>query len=200
MLQTTTTPAMDVNSSGFVAKLRLKRKWLAVGVLAALAIAVANLEAGKSKGSEATKNGLSTSTNYKWEKQDSEQGIALVLQVSKMAYRVGEGIQGEVFISNNSRKVIKVYLPGLTGAITRLLKADTKEGVPPQAAPMVFGRVAKGGESDWFTLDPGDCFGRKFHIDGLPLGDFHVSAFYKTSAEVSAYFLVAKSPPLKVTD
>lgn len=200
MSQTTTSPAMDANSSGFTAKFGLKGKWLAVAVLAVLAIAVANLEAGETNGNETTKSALSTPMSYRWEKQQAEQGISLVVQVSKAAYRVGERIQGEVFISNDSRKAIQVYVPGLKGAITRVLKPETKDAPPPTSSPMVFERPAKGGQADWITLEPGECFGRKFHGDGFVLGDFKVSAFYLNKADASEYLLVVESSLLKVTD
>src|SRR5436853_3290136 len=104
MLQKTTSPAMDVNSSDFAANRDLKGKWLTVAILAALAIAVAILEAGESNGNEPAKTALPIPMSYRWEKQQAEQGISLVVEVSKAAYRLGERIQGELFISNNCRK------------------------------------------------------------------------------------------------
>lgn len=134
-------------------------KWFPAVILAVMAMSLPNLQADEANGNEAMKNAVSNSMSNRWEKQRAEQGISLTVQVSKDAYHVGERIQGEVLISNDSRKAIQVYVPGLKGAITRVLKSEKKDAPPPTSSPMIFERSAKGGQADWITLEPGSVLG-----------------------------------------
>ena len=174
--------------------------WL-LAALCGLAIpACSRVQAAETDSNLGNNSAVSNAMFFRWEKQQKELEMGIVIQVSKTAYRVGEKIEGEILIRNDSRKSLQVFVPGLRGSITRVLKPTTKDSPPPLSHPMVFGRLPKLGQADVITLEPGECFGRKFHVDGFPVGEFKVSAFYAKISDASEYVLMVESPVLKVVE
>ena len=174
--------------------------WLLAALYGLAIPACSRVQSAETDSNLGNNSAVSNTMSFRWEKQQKELEMGIVIQVSKMAYRVGERIEGEVLIRNDSRKSLQVYVPGVRGSIVRILKPATKDSPPPVSHPMIFGRTAKLGQADVIILEPWECFGRKFHVDGFPGGEFKVSAFYAKTSDASEYVLMVESPVLKVVE
>lgn len=145
-----------------------------------------------------TNKPLSNMTLHRWEKQNSQHGILLAIQVSKTEFRAGEKIEAEMLIRNVSGKAQRIFIPGLHGRVNVLPEVGAGSKALPVNHPMVFGRPGKQGDDDAITLEPGEFLGRRFVFDQAKPGAFTVSASYADKLDATEYLLVVESAPMKM--